>query len=71
MRLEFAQRPFDIVLLLVVDVVGLFREQFGNPFVLSHFHRADRQGSEKTVPGKVVERFVMQIISIEKLLKAV
>ena len=71
MRLEHAQGAFDILLVRIVYVIGFLGKKLGNPFFLGNLNGADTQGSQKTMPGLVIERFVMQIIRIQKLLQPV
>jgi uncharacterized protein len=60
----------DLFALGVVFVVWGFRENGVDPFTLRYFFSADGQGSQVAVSGYVVQRLVMQLVSVEEGLQA-
>ncbi|MNC25598.1 hypothetical protein D3C75_736910 [compost metagenome] len=68
--LEADQRGFDLFALGFATVMRLFGEQCVDPFTVRDHFGTDRQRSEVAVGGHVVQRLVMQFISVEEDLQA-
>ncbi|MNN54708.1 hypothetical protein D3C81_1695410 [compost metagenome] len=70
MGLQLDQGFLDFGLFGIAAVVRRLGEQGVDPLALGNLLGADGQGGQVTVGGHVVQRFLMQIVGIEKGLQA-
>ncbi|MNN82703.1 hypothetical protein D3C81_1996640 [compost metagenome] len=69
-RFETDQGGFDLFALSFAAVMRLFGEEGVDPFAIGNDLGTDRQRGEVAVGGHVVQRLVMQFISVEEDLQA-